>query len=199
MLKQPWVDGYYAEAARAPKGEHLFFVLYPYVLSYTPFPERETQYVIMRGSRISGKNITALGGSGSANRHNIVVRERACRSFALPPPSAQARIADHDPRGSPMLRPATSTDDGEAVAESFEPGSLREHGFDRSRRRDMRNIMMADKRRPTSWGSIPAAKISPLATRRDWRRDRRPRRPCPSVSGLRRPCWFQPAASCRFA
>ena len=51
MLKQPWVDGYYAEAARVPKGEHLFFVLYPYVLKYTAFPEKETQYLIMRGSR----------------------------------------------------------------------------------------------------------------------------------------------------
>jgi hypothetical protein len=62
ILEQPWVDGYYTEALRSPKGEHLFFVLSPYVLRYTAFRERETQYVIMRGSQISGKNITALGG-----------------------------------------------------------------------------------------------------------------------------------------
>ena len=61
MLKQPWVDDYYAEAARLSEDDHLFFVLQPYVLKYTGFPEKK-QYVLMRGSEISGDEITALGG-----------------------------------------------------------------------------------------------------------------------------------------
>ena len=59
MLKEAWVEHYYAEAART--SDNLFFVLQPYILKYTGFPEMK-QYVLMRGSKISSEGITALGG-----------------------------------------------------------------------------------------------------------------------------------------
>jgi hypothetical protein len=87
MLKQPWVEGYYAEAA--PTGEHLFFVLQPYVLKYTAFPEKK-HYVLMRGSRISSNNITALGGR-AALIDMTLLREKMDAELERPKPDRRSR------------------------------------------------------------------------------------------------------------
>jgi len=89
MLKQPWVEGYYAEAART--GEHLFFVLQPYVLKYTAFPEKK-HYVLMRGSRISSNNITALGGR-AALIDMTLLREKMDAELERPKPDRRSRLS----------------------------------------------------------------------------------------------------------
>ena len=89
MLKQPWVEGYYAEAART--GEHLFFVLQPYVLKYTAFPEKK-QYVLMEGSEISGDKITALGGR-AALIDLTLLREKIEAELERPKPVRRPRLS----------------------------------------------------------------------------------------------------------
>jgi len=128
MLKQPWVEGYYAEAART--GEHLFFVLQPYVLKYTALPEKKN-YVIMRGSRISSNNITALGGR-AALIDMTLLREKMDAELERPKPDRRSRPS----REPPMSQPTTSTDDEEALAERIEAGSLRVRGCAYEEHRD---------------------------------------------------------------
>ena len=97
ILKQPWADVYYAEAARVSKLEHLFFLLYPYVLKYTAFPGKETEYLIMSGREISGNEITALGGRAALIDITLLIEkvdaELGTSATERPSPNRRSRPA----------------------------------------------------------------------------------------------------------